>query len=115
MKSIFILLLAFPVSTSNFQCTKNQKVVPACVLYKIEEIKSQPKWNPAAEVNEYNYNGKLTYLFTSDCCDQYIVLYDGTCNYLCAPSGGITGKGDNKCSDFYTKAVHTRLIWKDPR
>jgi len=31
---------------------------------------------------------------------------------LCAPSGGITGKGDGKCPDFNEKAGEGKLIWK---
>ncbi|MBC7946908.1 MAG: hypothetical protein H7Y42_03440 [Chitinophagaceae bacterium] len=82
---------------------------------KIDAIKAQTVWNPPAEVNEYLYQGKLTYLITSNCCDQYIMLYDGTCTPICAPSGGYTGKGDGKCADFSTNATHIRLIWKDER
>lgn len=112
MKSILLLFLC--ASLFSFQCSKDYNV-PACINKKIAQIKAQSKWNPPAEVNEYTYQGKKVYLFTSDCCDQYIMLYDGSCNYLCSPSGGITGNGDGKCSDFYTEAKHERLVWKDSR
>ena len=82
---------------------------------KIEAIKKEPRWNPPAEVNEYSYEGKQVYLFTSNCCDQYNSLYDIDCNNICAPSGGFTGKGDGKCNDFLKVATHIKLIWKDPR
>jgi len=112
MKSI-LLLLSVP-SLLAIDCKKNTEE-PPCVKEKIEQIKALPKWNPAGEVNEYIYKDKQVYLFTSDCCDQYIMLYDGSCEYICAPSGGITGKGDGKCSNFYTEARHVKLVWKDPR
>ena len=95
-----------------------RKVIPAaplCVQQKIEEIKAQPKWNPPAEINEYEYNGKRMYLITAPCCDRYIELVDENCNYICAPSGGYTGKGDEKCKDFYQTAKHIKLVWKDER
>lgn len=114
MKSILLLLLS-SYSILLHQCKKNKNETPSCIAQKIELIKAQPKWNPAAEVNEYLYQGKKVYLFTSNCCDQYIELYDEQCNYLCAPSGGLTGKGDGKCADFYISAKHIQLIWKDPR
>lgn len=114
MKSILLLLVSSYSLLIN-QCNKNRNEIPSCIAQKIEFIKAQPKWNPAAEVNEYLYQGKKVYLFTSNCCDQYIELYDENCNYLCAPSGGLTGKGDGKCVDFYTAAKHIQLIWKDPR
>ena len=110
----FLLVLAFPALFGH-KCGKNKSGAPACVQHKIDSIKSEPKWNPPAEVNEYIYNNKHVFLFTSNCCDQYLMLYDGSCDYLCAPSGGFAGKGDGKCADFYEKAKHVKLIWKDDR
>jgi hypothetical protein len=112
----FIIILVFSLVLSGLRCTKNNIAdIPACVQKKINEIKAKPKWNPPATVTEYLYNGKKVYLFTSDCCDQYIELYDSNCNYLCAPSGGFTGRGDGKCTDFYTTATLLREVWKDER
>jgi hypothetical protein len=112
MKFIF-LLLALPLL--NQKCDKNKDAVPTCIQQRIEQIQKEPKWNPPAEVNEYSFDGKRVYLFTSPCCDQYNNLYDNDCNLICAPSGGYTGKGDRKCLDFFEKAKHIKLIWKDQR
>jgi hypothetical protein len=110
------ILIAIALSTLNSNsCNKAKNQIPSCVQQKIDEIKAVPKWNPPAEVNEYTYQDKQVFLFTSNCCDQYIMLYDGNCQYICAPSGGYTGKGDNKCAEFYTTAKHIRLVWKDSR
>ena len=108
-----LLLLALPLM--NKKCDKNKKSIPACVKQKIDLIQKETRWNPPAEVNEYNYEGKQLYLFSSNCCDQYNSLYDIDCNIICAPSGGFTGKGDGKCNGFFEKAKHIKLIWKDPR
>jgi len=114
MKYILLLLAAGYLSAS--QCRKERiNGIPACIIQKIEAIKAQPQWNPPAEVSEYLYNGQKVYLFTADCCDQFYELYDANCNFLCAPSGGITGKGDGQCSDFNEKAVFVKKIWKDQR
>lgn len=117
---LFMLLLAVPVLMS--ETCKNKKAdpntindIPSCIQQKIDSIKTQPRWNPPAEVNEYNYNGKRVFLFSSDCCDFYNTLLDTVCNYICAPNGGLTGKGDGKCPDFDQTAKHIRLVWKDPR
>ncbi|MFN2458307.1 MAG: hypothetical protein ABR502_08920 [Chitinophagaceae bacterium] len=97
-------------------CSKqNSSTIPNCIQQRINQIKSQHKWNPPAEVHEYIYNNKKVYLFSSDCCDQFNTLVDAQCNYICAPSGGITGKGDMKCTDFSEKAQHVKLVWKDER
>lgn len=109
-----LLIFAIPFLQKS-SCNKNKSTTPSCILQKIEQIKAQPKWNPPAEVNEYIYNDAPVFLFSSNCCDQYNVAYDENCNVVCAPSGGYTGKGDNKCPDFFEKAKHVRLVWKDKR
>ena len=109
-----ILLLALPFI--NEKCSnKNKSKIPACILQRIEEIKKENKWNPPAEINEYEFQGKKVYLISSNCCDQYNSLVDSDCQVICAPSGGITGKGDGKCNDFGNLAKRTRQIWKDDR
>jgi hypothetical protein len=99
---------------SGMSCLKNVEA-PSCIEKKILKIKMQSKWNPPASVTEYEYKGKKVYLFTSDCCDQYFELYDEDCNLVCAPSGGITGAGDGRCTDFYSTATLIRIVWKDER
>lgn len=99
----------------NEKCANKKDTVPACIQQKIEQIKKEPKWNPPAQVNEYTYIAKKVYLFSSPCCDQYNNLYDSECNLICAPTGGYTGKGDQKCTDFTEKAKHVKLVWKDER
>jgi len=109
-----LILLAFPAVLSK-QCGKSNDSIPVCVQRKIDSIKAEPKWNPPAEVKEYTYKGQRVFLFTANCCDQFYMLYDGSCNYLCAPSGGFTGKGDGKCADFKDSAKQVKLVWKDDR
>ena len=131
MKTI-LLLLSFTIFASE-TCDKKKKQdkrtdedvvttppegqlgVPKCIQSKIDSLKKVPRYNPPAEVSEYNYNGKRAFLFSSDCCDNYNVLLDENCNYICAPSGGFTGKGDMKCNDFTEKAKLVKLVWKDER
>jgi hypothetical protein len=110
----FLIILAVPVVLAK-QCGAGNDSIPVCVQRKIDSVKMQPKWNPPAEVNEYTYKGQRVFLFTANCCDQFYMLYDGSCNYICAPSGGFSGKGDGKCADFAEKAKHIKLTWKDSR
>lgn len=110
------ILLAFALPfLAEADCGRNKQSIPSCIDQKISQIKAQPKWNPLAEVNEYIFNGKRVFLFSSPCCDQYNMLYDENCNTLCAPTGGYTGKGDEKCPDFRETAKHVKLVWKDDR
>ena len=112
MKKILLVLL-FPFTLS---CEKDcLSGLPSCVEEWIDVVKKDNSWTTPAEVNEYRYNGKTVYLLTANCCDQYNTLIDENCNYICAPSGGLSGKGDGKCPDFFEEAEHVRLVWKDPR
>ena len=122
----FILILYLPVliitgcgnhksKTVKSETGEINDSIPVCILQHIEAIKKEPRWNPPAQVNEYNYNGKKVFLFSSDCCDQYNILCDDSCKTICAPSGGLAGKGDGKCEDFFKTANFVKLIWKDPR
>ena len=89
---------------------------PSCLVKKLQEIRSNPiAGYPPAKLSEYEYNGQKVYLLTKPCCDQYNELYDINCNYLCAPSGGYTGKGDGKCTDFDANAKFIRVVWEDKR
>ena len=99
----------------NQKCNKSKDTIPTCIQQKIEQIQKELQWNPPAEVNEYSYEGKRMFLFSSPCCDQHNYLYSSECNLICAPSGGYTGKGDGKCLDFFEKAKHVKLIWRDQR
>ena len=114
-----ILLYGFIVACAGM-CHKNKNGdertdIPRCIQARIEEIKKEPKWNPPATIDEYLYNGQKVYAISADCCDQFFSLVDSSCHYICAPSGGITGRGDGKCPDFNEKAKHLRLVWKDDR
>jgi hypothetical protein len=129
MKTI-LLLLSFTILVSE-TCDKKKKdkgqetnvttpsadqgSIPGCIQAKIDSIKALPRFNPPAEVTEYIYKDKRVFLFSSDCCDNFNLLFDENCNYVCAPSGGITGKGDMSCTDFTDKAKVVKLVWKDER
>ncbi len=112
------ILMAILISIPFIGCKKQSNILsftPSCILSKIEELKNKPKQNPSAEVYEYNYLNNNSYYFTADCCDQYNFLYDSNCNVICAPDGGIAGRGDGKCADFNESKKDGKLIWKDPR
>lgn len=104
------------MSIAQQKCGKNAApAIPPCIEAKIDDIKKQPEQHPPASVEEFNYNSKRAFLFSAECCDQYNQAFDENCNYICAPSGGITGKGDRKCEDFKDKARLVRVVWKDER
>lgn len=87
-------------------------LIPECVQEMIDKAKNDTPPTTPLQVDEYAFNGKTVFLFTADCCDFYNVVYDAECKEICAPSGGITGKGDGMCPGFSKEAKHIKTLWK---
>lgn len=111
---IFSILLL--IGYLQFGCKSSDQDIglPACIIAQIEAIKNEPIRNPSAEVWKWEDNSKVFYYFNSPCCDQYNYLYNENCEVVCAPDGGFTGKGDEKCPEFEGD-INRSLIWKDER
>ena len=84
--------------------------MPPCLVTKIEGMKAEH--NEPEVVTEYYYKGQPVFYLTMPCCDQFNTVFDGDCNYLGAPDGGITGKGDGKLPDFFANATDKKVVWK---
>lgn len=112
MKYILVLFI-FPFLSLS-ECGKKNDSLPVCVQKILDNQNKEILPDSPVQIDEYKYNGKTVFLFTAPCCDQYNVLYGGDCGMICAPSGGITGKGDGKCENFSKNAEFVKLIWKKP-
>lgn len=86
--------------------------LPACIQNKIDSFKVKEIHERPQKVVEYLYKEKKVYYIVMPCCDFFNEVYDDKCNYLGAPDGGFTGKGDGKIPDFFTEAKEEKLIWK---
>lgn len=89
-------------------------VLPACVQQIIDNAGKEDPPNLPQQIDEYVYKGKKVYYVTAPCCDFFNMVYDDSCKVICAPSGGITGKGDGRCIDFDADARQIRTLWKKP-
>jgi hypothetical protein len=74
----------------------------------------QDSANAPELVATYRYQGRLVYYVSPRCCDQYSLLYDSTGTTLCAPDGGITGRGDGRCPDFIVQRSDEKILWRRP-
>ena len=124
MRYLFALLLVSILSASKCGHKKNSidskdttilnDSIPACVRKLIDNANKETPSSAALQVDEYLYKNKKMFLFTAQCCDQFNMLYDDSCKAVCAPTGGFSGRGDGKCTDFDSAAEHIRLVWKNP-
>jgi hypothetical protein len=109
--SFLFLLLILLVSCSNSKKSQEVAGLPSCLQKQLDDYDKNAVSNKPIQIDEYTYKGKRTFLVTADCCDQYNNLIDEECNQLCAPSGGLDGGGDRKCTDFDSTAKLVKKIW----
>jgi hypothetical protein len=85
--------------------------IPEWLEQRIDkETKGLPVDNQIREVSEYTYKGQKVYYLVLGCCDRFDEVLDEKGVMICAPKGGLTGKGDNKCPDFKASAEKTAII-----
>lgn len=89
--------------------------LPAWVGVLIAKFQSAPVGNPPQSIYRYTYHGQTVYYVPPQCCDQPSTLYDGAGHLMCAPDGGITGAGDQRCPDFFQQRTNEELVWRDTR
>ena len=81
----------------------------------ILRLEQAPVANPPRHVARYVYRNALVYYLPPSAGDQMSTLYDRDGAVLCAPDGGLTGRGDGKCPDFFTARRNEQIVWRDPR
>ncbi|MBL4658687.1 MAG: hypothetical protein JKX73_11845 [Flavobacteriales bacterium] len=105
----------FIISSLAPTCTRVKKSPKLCVESLKEQLLATPPQLPALSIWEYKYKGNTVYLVPAPCCDQFNPVYNLECEVICHPDGGITGKGDGKCTDFHSTASDKKLVWQDSR
>lgn len=110
---LFLIALVWLVAG----CDKNVPPddLPPCISAMVDEIQNSKVRNPPAQLWKYEYNGRVVYYFPAYCCDIPSMVYDENCNAICSPDGGITGRGDGRCSDFFCNRTSGVLLWYDKR
>jgi hypothetical protein len=88
---------------------------PPFVERLITEFEAGPKKNPPGSIWRYRYGDRVVYYVPPSCCDIPGQLYDSNGEFICAPDGGITGRGDGKCPDFFSVRADELRIWIDDR
>jgi hypothetical protein len=118
-----LILLVFPMLSAT-DCGKKKSnaaidaetaandSLPVCLRQMIDKAKNDTPPTIPIQIDEYRHQDKKVYYVTADCCDFFNIVYTEDCKYICAPGGGFTGKGDNKCPDFFKEATLVRTIWK---
>ena len=81
----------------------------------IAKFEAAPVANPPHRIVRFRYRDQMVYYVPPSCCDRPSILYDAKGEVMCAPDGGMTGRGDGRCADFHQKKSDESLVWSDPR
>ncbi len=112
---LFIMTLTSNGGCQNKKDKATTNAIPTCIQEKIKQFSQEKISNPPRKIYQYTYKNKDVYLISAPCCDQFEQVVTANCEVVCAPSGGFTGKGDGKCTDFYKTATNKKIIWQDTR
>jgi hypothetical protein len=107
----------FVLATLSSACIANdpEDAVPEWVTALIQRFEAEPVANPPAYVARYDYAGSRVYYVPPRCCDVAGELRDESGNFICGPDGGLSGRGDGRCPDFFEARQNERIIWRDSR
>lgn len=109
--SLFCLLLSLDCGGT----VTSPSALPHWLAVLIADFQSAPVGNPPQSIYRYTYKGQTVYYVPPQCCDQFSTLYDASGRVLCAPDGGISGRGDGKCPAFLQERTNEALVWRDNR
>ena len=84
--------------------------LPACVKELIEQPATDGGIDARA-VYRWEVEGATYFYVEQECCDRFNLLFATDCTLLCAPDGGITGRGEGDCPDLDGDIERT-LIWE---
>lgn len=76
----------------------------------IEKILRSDDTETIQTIYSCTYKGNQVYYVASNMPDSFISLLDEKGNYICSPSGGLSGKGDGTCTDFDYNTC--KVIWQ---
>jgi hypothetical protein len=88
---------------------------PPFVDQLITRFESGEKKNPPGSIWRYRYKELVVFYVPPSCCDVPGSLYDENGALVCEPDGGISGKGDGRCPDFFTERTEELRVWTDNR
>jgi hypothetical protein len=89
--------------------------IPDGLRVMIANLEREPVANPPLWVAQYDYKGQVVYYIPPRCCDIMGALVTSDGKTICSPDGGMTGRGDGRCPDFFVERRNEKIIWRDPR
>lgn len=92
-----MLALAATAATARAPLPPPAPITPADARQRIAEAQARPDEAAARGIVRYTLGSRTLWLLPSPCCDQFNHVYTEAGEAVCAPTGGIVGRGDGRC------------------
>jgi len=80
-----------------------------------QQISDDRLTDPPSQLFRFRYRQQTVFYRPPYCCDIPGVIYDASGAVMCYPTGGLGGKGDEQCNDFFRERSDCVLVWRDAR
>jgi hypothetical protein len=85
---------------------------PNWLRAEIRRLRSEAAPNVPVVVTRSQYRGETVYYTSPGVPDGPGVLFDAEGKVLCSPDGGLDGRGDGRCADFFATRVNETILWR---
>ena len=85
---------------------------PNWLRAEIRRLSSEADPNVPVVVTRSQYRGETVYYTSPGVPDGLGVLFDAEGNVLCHPDGGLDGRGNGMCADFFAARVNDTILWR---
>ena len=86
--------------------------VPQWLRIRLADYDAQTDRSAPRAVYAVTYAGATAYYVQAGCCDQLDPLVDANGVLICHPTGGYTGRGDDKCASKLPPVADRREVWR---
>jgi hypothetical protein len=86
--------------------------VPQWLRIRLADYDAQTDRSAPRAVYAVTYAGATAYYVQAGCCDQLDPLVDANGVLICHPTGGYTGRGDDRCASKLPPAADRREVWR---
>ncbi len=107
---VFLLAACAPVRSSDDGEWRVPADDAADVFPCAAEVTAEVPYFTITDAEVWVWNGDAVYRVWMRTAEGWSVVYDLSCTYACAPSGGYTGQGDGLCPDFEDEAAYSHAI-----
>ncbi|MEZ6062495.1 MAG: hypothetical protein R3C19_19290 [Planctomycetaceae bacterium] len=110
--AVGLMLVVVTFSGCRDPIAESSPSIPQWMQERITQLQQERDSNVPAFAQRATYDGRTVYYTSAAVPDGFGSLYDEDGTLLGHPDGGLNGKGDGRCSDYFEAATNVTTIWK---